>query len=93
MLALYRFLTHLAKFAFVFILKRRLKKGKEHKDRYTERMAQTNLKRPDGQLIWCHAASVGEAQSTLIIISTLLKTYPDLKIMVTTGTLTSAKAK
>lgn len=92
MLAIYKVFTHLAKFAFVLVLKRRLKKGKEHKDRYPERMAETKKERPKGSLIWCHAASVGEAQSTLIIIKTLLKQYPKLNILVTTGTLTSAKA-
>src|SRR5690606_23586571 len=47
--------------------------------------------RPDGLLYWVHAASVGEAQSALILIDALLKDNPDLTVMVTTGTLTSAE--
>lgn len=41
--------------------------------------------------MWLHAASVGEAQSALILIRALLKLYPDIHILVTTGTLTSAE--
>ena len=37
-----------------------------------------------------HAASVGEAQSALVLIDRLLKDYPKLQILVTTGTVTSA---
>ena len=36
---------------------------KEDKKRYKERYGLTNKKRPNGKLIWIHAASVGEFKS------------------------------
>ncbi len=52
-----------------------------------------SLPRPAGNinLLWIHGASVGEAQSSLILIDHLLEAYPSLHIIVTTGTLTSAE--
>lgn len=46
--------------------------------------------RPKGRLIWIHAASVGEAQSALILIDALAKSAGGASILVTTGTVTSA---
>ena len=72
-------------------LERREKAGKEDAERLGERMGQYTTPRPKGALIWLHAASVGESQSALILINRLLQAYPGLNILVTTGTLTSAK--
>src|SRR5207237_2215780 len=47
--------------------------------------------RPDGPLIWIHAASMGEATAVLGLIECLLESRPDLEILVTTGTVTSAR--
>ncbi|MFM2130485.1 MAG: hypothetical protein RL477_2031, partial [Pseudomonadota bacterium] len=47
--------------------------------------------RPGGPLAWIHAASIGEALSVLRLIDRLLATYPTLNILVTTGTVTSAR--
>ena len=74
-----------------FVLKRRLKRGKEHPKRYPERMGQFTKKRPQGALIWLHGASVGESLSILPIVSRILTEYPNTHILVTTGTVTSAK--
>ncbi|MCC6598168.1 MAG: 3-deoxy-D-manno-octulosonic acid transferase [Alphaproteobacteria bacterium] len=71
-------------------LKQRLKKGKENPNRIAERKGITALKRPSGRLGWIHAASVGEAQSALILIERLLNRDKDLHILLTTGTLTSS---
>jgi len=90
MYTLYKALTHLSEPALLCILHKRLKKGKEHTQRICERKGITSIERPTGSLIWLHAASVGEAQSALIIIKTLSKNFKNIKIMVTTGTLTSA---
>jgi 3-deoxy-D-manno-octulosonic-acid transferase len=54
-------------------------------------MGQSSIKRPSGSLLWIHAASVGEAQSTLILIEELLKRSENLNFLVTTGTKTSAE--
>lgn len=91
MLDLYHSLTRRSAPAFRGLLRTRLRRGKEHATRLSERMGQPGLPRPDGKLVWFHAASVGEAQSTLILINALLARFPDLNILVTTGTLTSAQ--
>jgi 3-deoxy-D-manno-octulosonic-acid transferase len=73
------------------LLKHRLKQGKESPERLQERMGTPSMPRPQGPLIWVHAASVGEAQSALILVETLLQENATLHILVTTGTRTSAE--
>ncbi len=73
------------------LLENRRKKGKEDAARLPERMGQASRPRPSGPLVWVHAASVGEAQSALILIDALLLRHPSLHILVTTGTLSSAQ--
>ena len=65
--------------------------GKEDPRRINERRGITKLKRPHGNLIWLHASSVGESVAALALIEKLLKTHPLNTILITTGTLTSAK--
>lgn len=77
--------------ALRLLLATRVKRGKEDPARLNERMGVAGHARPDGPLVWFHAASVGEAQSTLILITALLDAHPDLNILVTTGTVTSAE--
>lgn len=91
MLDFYHSLTKLSAPALRRTLKKRLRKGKEDPLRLPERMGHPGLKRPAGRLAWFHAASVGEAQSTLILIEALLARFPDLHVLVTTGTVTSAE--
>lgn len=69
----------------------RVKKGKEDKKRLNERFGKPRLPRPQGTLIWLHAASVGEANSTVPLLQEFHARYPDVNLLVTTGTLTSAK--
>ncbi|MFZ4125200.1 MAG: 3-deoxy-D-manno-octulosonic acid transferase [Rickettsiales bacterium] len=71
-------------------LKRRTKRGKEEAGRLGERFGKSRLSRPNGRLVWLHAASVGETQSVLTVIDKLLAQHDTLHILVTTGTLTSA---
>ena len=65
----------------------RILKKKEDKDRYNERYGISNLKRPDGHLIWIHASSIGEFKSASEIINKLHKKFT---ILVTTTTLTAS---
>lgn len=73
------------------LLDKRVKSGKEDPSRLHERTGRPQMPRPAGRLAWIHAASVGEAQSALILVHRLLDAAPDLHILVTTGTVTSAK--
>ncbi len=73
------------------ILNKRCKAGKELPSRIQEKKSIITKPRPSGKLIWIHAASVGEAQSTLVLINNFLSMNKALNIMVTTGTLTSAQ--
>ncbi len=72
------------------MMKKRLSKGKEDAKRVPERMGIGAFPRPEGKLIWCHGASVGESLSLLPIIDRLRSEQPAASIMVTTGTVTSA---
>jgi 3-deoxy-D-manno-octulosonic-acid transferase len=72
-------------------LKRRLKRGKEDPSRFRERQGLSGKVRPPGPLVWIHAASVGEATAMLVLIERLLRERPALQILVTTGTVTSAR--
>ena len=53
------------------MLERRRAEGKEDAARLGERMGQAGLPRPEGQLVWFHAASVGEAASLLEMLRRL----------------------
>ena len=86
----YRALTRpLTPLALVYLARRR-KRGKEHPTRLRERRGFPGGPRPDGPLLWLHAASVGEATAVLGLIERLLDARPGFEILVTTGTVTSA---
>jgi len=72
-------------------LYRRQRRGKEDSARIGERLGRASLKRPEGPLVWLHAASIGEAVSALALIERLRAERPGLAILVTTGTVTSAR--
>jgi len=90
-LSLYRGLTEIGTPIIEFLLARRQARGKEDPNRIPERRGLAGRDRPDGVLVWLHAASVGEAQSALALIDRILRARPQLQILVTTGTLTSAR--
>lgn len=71
-------------------LAKRLAEGKEDPARIGERRGLPSLPRPDGKLVWFHAASVGESLSLLEVIRRLRESDPTLKVLVTTGTVTSS---
>jgi len=74
------------------ILPRRLKKGKEDPRRYLEKLGSiSNAKGKAQKCVWFHAASVGESLSLLKLIEAFIKEYPTWDILLTTGTMTSAK--
>lgn len=59
--------------------------------RWGEKLGRSSWKRTDGQLIWFHAASVGESQAILVLIDKLHAARPKTQLLVTSGTATSAK--
>jgi 3-deoxy-D-manno-octulosonic-acid transferase len=64
--------------------------GKEDPARRGERYGKASLARPEGPLVWVHAASVGETNAVLPVIERLLAEREDISVLLTTGTLTSA---
>ena len=66
-------------------------KDKEEKNRSPERWVDKKAKRPAGHLIWIHLASVGEALSSFPLIEKILADLPEINILVTSTTRTSAK--
>lgn len=67
-------------------LRRRAATGKEITARLPERVGLDSTPRPDGPLVWMHAASVGETMSVLPVLEAL---RPSTKVLLTTGTVTS----
>ncbi|PWC32619.1 3-deoxy-D-manno-octulosonic acid transferase [Azospirillum sp. TSO35-2] len=89
--SLYHGLTTVAGPAVRLYLDRRRAAGKEDPARQAERFGTASCPRPDGPLVWIHAASVGEANSVLVLVRRLLETAPELTVLMTTGTVTSAE--
>ena len=86
----YRVLTSVLEPFAPGVLKSRARRGKEERARLGERLGRTECKRPAGDLVWLHGASVGETQSLLPLIEALARARPDLNLLVTSGTVTSA---
>ena len=68
----------------------RIKQKKEDPHRYKERYGKPSAVRKNGDLIWIHAASVGECLSALPIIAELEKNIKIEQILITSGTTSSA---
>ena len=90
-LRLYALATWLAEPLAPWLLERRARRGKEDPARLEERLGLTDEPRPPGRLVWVHAVSVGEGLSQLPIIERLAHERPDLTILVTSATQTSAE--
>ncbi len=88
---LYRLLTNLGAPVISLYLAKRRREGREDSQRFPERLGHASKPRPNGNLVWCHAASVGEAASLLTLIEKIRALYPEVNILVTTGTVTSAR--
>ena len=73
-----------------WIFLRRIK-GLEDKKRISERFGVSKLIRPSGQLIWIHAASIGESVSGAALAKGFVECGYQGSILLTTGTVSSAK--
>ena len=91
MLRAYCLATGLLQPAAPLLLKYRERQGKEETGRTGERQGMPSAPREPGPLVWFHAASVGETIAILHLIERLAKQRPDLQLLLTTGTVTSAK--
>jgi 3-deoxy-D-manno-octulosonic-acid transferase len=87
----YRALTSLAVPFAPLILAWRTRRGKEEPDRRSERYGRASAPRPKGFLAWFHASSVGEANAALPVIETIAAERPEVRMLLTTATVTSAQ--
>jgi 3-deoxy-D-manno-octulosonic-acid transferase len=85
---LYGLAGRLAAPALRRMLARRVLAGKDVPARLNERYGIAGLPRPAGRLVWFHAASVGETLSILPVIAALAG---EAEVLLTTGTVTSAR--
>ena len=87
----YRLATQLAAPVAPLLLAWRTRRGKEEPERRGERFGTANVPRPPGFLVWFHAASVGEVNAALPVIDAIAKARPEIRILLTTATVTSAR--
>lgn len=86
----YRAVMSLARPGLWLLLRARTGRGKEDPARRFERYGIAGVARPPGDVLWLHAASVGETNAVLPLIERLLDQRRDLHVLLTTGTVTSA---
>lgn len=92
MIFIYRILTNILYPFFILIILFRKFLNKEDKTRYKEKIFISKFKKlkKDENIIWFHAASVGEFKSILPIINQLNKLKKKLNFLITTTTLSSS---
>lgn len=73
-------------------LRRRAARGKEDPARMEEKLGVASLPRPEGVLVWMHAVGVGEALALPALIRAMRAQRPDIAVLVTTSSRTSAAA-
>ena len=89
-LKLYRTAMSAAELIAPSLLSMRERRGKEDPARRNERLGKPLRPRPQGLLVWIHAASVGELNAILPLIDAMHAAKAGLRFLVTTGTTTSA---
>ncbi|MDR2106996.1 MAG: 3-deoxy-D-manno-octulosonic acid transferase [Holosporaceae bacterium] len=64
--------------------------GKDTADGIRNHFGTATVPRPKGPLIWIHAVSIGESVAALTYVNHLKKQFPQLNVLLTTITVTSA---
>ncbi|MGB0798901.1 MAG: 3-deoxy-D-manno-octulosonic acid transferase [Planktomarina sp.] len=90
-LALYRLIGFGISWLAPLIMAIRRAKGKEDRDRYTEKYGIAGHQRPPGKMIWINAVGLGEILSSRALINALLDRDPQLNFLVTSSTKVSAE--
>ena len=85
----YRKLTAAGTPLATILLSHRLRRGKEHPERISERRGHPAVDRPEGPLVWVHGASVGELLAVIPMVDRMRTR--GFNVLVTSGTLTSAE--
>ena len=88
MLSAYRRLAVAATPLAPLLLNYRARHGRENRDRMAERRGESRVARPNGPLVWAHAASVGEMMAVIPLIDRIRSR--GFNVLVTSGTVTSA---
>lgn len=89
--AFFRILSFLSSPFVRLYIRKRILSNLEDKNRYTERFGIPSKKRPDGDIVWIHAVSVGEVISCIPFINILKKINSSVNILLTTTTRTSSE--
>ena len=72
--------------------RRRLAAGKEIPERLDEKYGRYKVPRPEGQVLWFHALSVGESLALVPLIERALDERPEAHVVLTSSTVTSVRA-
>ena len=88
---LYHYITWLLGPLLIGWLYWRALRGRDEAARLGEKCGQASVPRPAGDIVWVHAASVGETLSVLHLIKDILAGYQSVTILLTTGSRSSAK--
>lgn len=76
---------------FPFLLKKRLKKNLEDHNHIQERYGIASLPPIKSEIIWIHAASVGETRAAFPLIEQFLEQSPTIILLITTATFTGKR--
>ena len=89
MLTFYKLFCYLNYPIWVLVLGLRRLKGKEHQERYREKLGYYKYNRPQNEVIWINSLGLGETLSLTFFLEQLSKYYPDKTLLLTSSTLQS----
>ncbi|WP_375173545.1 3-deoxy-D-manno-octulosonic acid transferase [Pseudooceanicola sp.] len=87
----YRVIAGIAAPVVWYRVSRKLARHGVSPERRRERLGHATLPRPEGRLIWFHAASVGESLSVLALARRMVERDDRTEVLITSGTASSAE--